>query len=63
MGTAPFVAGVLWDLTGTYMAPLLLSLGFSLLGLISAVVLPSPRVPLLPDWESLLPENLRASSS
>ena len=63
MGTAPFVAGVLWDLTGTYMAPLLLSLGFSLIGLISAVLLPSPRVPLLPDWESNLPENLRASSS
>ena len=63
MGTAPFVAGVLWDLTGTYMAPLLLSLGFSLLALISAVLLPSPRVPLLPDWESNLPENLRASSS
>jgi len=63
MGTAPFVAGVLWDVTGTYMAPLLMSLGFSLLALISAVLLPSPRVPLLPDWESNLPQSLRSPNS
>jgi len=63
MGAAPFVAGVMWDLTGTYMAPLLMSLSFSLIALISAVFLPSPKVPLLPDWERNLPENLPASSS
>ena len=63
MGAAPFVAGVMWDLTGTYMAPLLMSLSFSLIALISAVLLPSPKVPLLPDWERSLPENLPASSS
>ena len=63
MGTAPVVAGVLWDVTGTYMAPLLMSLGFSLIALISAVLLPSPRVPLLPDWESNLPQHLRSPSS
>jgi MFS family permease len=63
MGAAPFVAGVMWDLTGTYMAPLLMSLSFSLIALISAVLLPSPKVPLLPDWERNLPENLPASSS
>ena len=63
MGAAPFVAGVMWDLTGTYMAPLLMSLSFSLIALLSAVLLPSPKVPLLPDWERSLPENLPASSS
>jgi MFS family permease len=63
MGAAPFVAGVMWDLTGTYMAPLLMSLSFSLIALLSAVLLPSPKVPLLPDWERNLPENLPASSS
>ena len=63
MGTAPFVAGILWDMTGTSMAPLLMSLGFSLIALISAILLPSPKVPLLPDWENELPQNLRSSSA
>ncbi len=59
MGLAPVCAGVLWDITGTYAAPLLLSLGFSLLALFSAFLLPSPRLRLIPDWESHLPSNLR----
>ena len=36
MGLAPVCAGVLWDVTGTYMAPLLMSLGFSLMALFQA---------------------------
>ena len=59
MGLAPVCAGVLWDITGTYLAPLLLSLGFSTMALISAWLLPSPRVRQIPDWESHLPSNLR----
>jgi len=58
MGTAPFAAGILWDVTGTYMAPLLMSLGFSVIAFISAVLLPSPKIPLIPDWENNLPQNL-----
>ena len=61
MGVAPVCAGVLWDLTGTYEAPLLMSLGFSLMALISAWFLPSPRARQIPDWESHLPPNLRAA--
>ena len=36
VGVAPVCAGVLRDGTGTYAAPLLMSLGFSLMGLFSA---------------------------
>ena len=59
MGIAPVCAGVLWDLTGTYMAPLLMSFGFGLMALFSAWLLPSPRARQIPDWESHLPANLR----
>ena len=34
---------------------------FSLMGLISAWMLPSPRARLIPDWESHLPANIRAA--
>ena len=60
MGVAPVCAGVLWDITGTYLAPLFLSLGFSILALLSAWLLPSPRNRLIPDWESHLPASVRA---
>ena len=59
MGVAPVCAGIVWDLTGTYLAPLLMSLGFSTLALLSAWMLPSPRARLMPDWEQHLPANLR----
>ena len=55
MGLAPVCAGFLWDITGTYVAPLIMSLVFSLMGLLSAWLLPSPRVRQIPDWESHLP--------
>ena len=61
MGVAPVCAGVLWDVTGTYVAPLIMSLGFSLMGLFSAWLLPSPRARQIPDWERHLPANLRAT--
>ena len=61
MGLAPVCAGFLWDLTGTYVAPLIMSLVFSLMGLLSAWLLPSPRDRQIPDWESHLPANLRAT--
>ena len=59
MGLAPVAGGLLWDVTGTYLAPLLLSLGFSTMALIQSWLLPSPRVRQIPDWESHLPANLR----
>ncbi len=61
MGLAPVCAGVLWDFTGTYVAPLIMSLAFSMMGLVSAWLLPSPRARQIPDWESHLPANVRAA--
>ena len=60
MGMAPVCAGFLWDLTGTYLAPLIMSLVFSSMGLASAWLLPSPRVRQVPDWERHLPASVRA---
>ena len=59
MGLAPLCGGLLWDVTGTYLAPLLMSLGFSTMALIQSWLLPSPRVRQIPDWETHLPANLR----
>ncbi len=61
MGMAPVCAGFLWDITGTYLAPLIMSLVFSSLGLLSAWLLPSPRERQIPDWETHLPTTLPAS--
>ena len=61
MGLAPVTAGLLWDFTGTYLAPLIMSLVFSLMGLLSAWLLPSPRTRQIPDWESHLPATLRVA--
>ena len=61
MGVAPVAAGVLWDQTGSYLAPLYMSLGFSVMALLSAGLLPSPRTRQIPDWESHLPANLRTA--
>ena len=61
MGLAPVCAGLLWDLTGSPLAPLLMSLGFSFMALVSAVMLPSPRHRLIPDWENHLPPALRSA--
>ena len=55
MGMAPVLGGFIWDLTGSYTAPLIMSFIFSLIGLVSAAQLPSPRIRLTPDWESHIP--------
>ena len=62
MGLAPLCGGILWDVTGNYAAPLLMSLGFSTLALVSSCLLPSPRAALIPDWEQHLPANLRPAA-
>ena len=62
MGMAPVFAGILWDITDTYAAPLIMSLGFSLMGLFFALLLPSPRSRLIPDWERHLPVSVRSPS-
>jgi MFS family permease len=61
MGMAPVFAGILWDITDSYAAPLIMSLGFSLMGLVSALLLPSPRTRLTPDWEQHIPASVGSS--
>ena len=62
MGMSPVLAGVLWDVTGNYAVPLLLSLGFSLMALVFALMLPSPRFCLTPNWEEALPPEARLAT-
>ncbi len=63
MGLAPVVAGFLWDITGTYAVPLSMALGFSLMALISALLLPSSSHNLIPHWEESLPLEARSPAS
>ena len=63
MGLAPVVAGFLWDITGTYAVPLSMALGFSLMALISALLLPSSSRNLMPHWEESLPLEARSPAS
>ena len=62
MGMAPVLAGFLWDITGTYAVPLIMSFGFSLMALASALLLPSPSCCLTPNWEEALPAEARLSA-
>ena len=63
MGLAPVVAGFLWDITGTYAVPLSMALGFSMMALISALLLPSSSRNLIPHWEESLPLEARSPAS
>ena len=62
-GLAPVIAGYFWDITGNYAIPLIMSLGFSLMGLVLALLLPSPSRRLIPHWEESLPLEARSSAS
>ena len=63
MGMAPVVAGFLWDVTGTSAVPLIMSLGFSIIALVSALLLPNSSRQLIPDWEDALPSEARSRAS
>lgn len=60
MGMSPVLAGFLWDITGNYTLPLIMSLTFSLVGLVFVLLLPSPRCCLIPNWEESLPPDARS---
>jgi MFS family permease len=63
MGASPVLAGFLWDMTGTYAVPLIMAFGFSLMALISALLLPSSSRRLIPRWEEALPPESRSPVS
>ena len=63
MGMSPVLAGILWDITGNFRAPLLMALGFSLMALVSVLLLPTTSRNLIPHWEESLPPEVRSTAS
>ena len=57
MAAGALIGGQLRDFTGNFDATMALSLGLSLVGVISIMLLPTTKKELLPDWEDQLPGN------
>ena len=55
MAAGGLIGGQLRDWTGDFDATMALSLGLSLVGVISIIILPTTKKELLPDWEDQLP--------
>jgi len=55
MAAGALIGGQLRDFTGNFDATMALSLGLSLVGVISIMLLPTTKKELLPDWEDQLP--------
>ena len=60
MGLGPLVGGILWDRTGLFASPVLLSSALSFVGLVSVLLLPSTSRHLIPHWEESLPPEARS---
>ncbi|MEE8291319.1 MAG: MFS transporter [Candidatus Tectomicrobia bacterium] len=63
MGLGPLIGGFLWDKTGDFANPVILSSALSLVGLLSVLLLPSTSRVLLPHWEESLPPEARSAAS
>ena len=63
MALGPVAAGVLRDLTGSYVSSLWLSFGLSTLAVFAIMLLPSTKIRQLPDWEEALPLEARGNVS
>ncbi len=62
MAIGPILGGLLLDFV-SFQSAILMSIAFSAVGLISVVLLPATTRVLTPDWERLLPQAVRSSSS
>ena len=62
MATGALLGGQLIDLTDSFKPTMVLSLGLSMVGVISIYLLPTTSHHLLPDWEDKLPQEVRTSS-
>ncbi len=60
MALGPMVGGFLWDITGDYVATVATSSVFSLVGVVSILLLPSTSRCLIPNWEESLPPDARS---
>ena len=63
MALGPLVGGFLWDRTDNFAAVVLLSMGLSLVGLISVLLLPTTSRLLIPNWEEALPLEFRTKEA
>ena len=59
---APFLGGVLRDLTGAYTLALVCSFVLSMMGTLSILVLPSTAHRQIPEWEKALSPEVRATT-
>ena len=57
VGIVPVFSGCPWEITDTYTA-LLIMFSFSLMGLVSALMLPPLSYCLIPDWKRQLPPSI-----
>ena len=63
MAAGALVGGQLRDWTGNFDATMALSLGLSMIGVISIMILPTTKKELLPDWEDQLPQGSRTEAA
>ncbi len=63
MATGVAIGGLLHDLTGSFKPTILVSLGLSLVGVASILVLPTTSRHQLPHWEEALPQEARSVTS
>ena len=63
MAAGALIGGQLRDWTGNFDATMALSLGLSLVGVISIIMLPTTEKELLPDWEDQLPQGSQTETA
>ena len=63
MALGPLAGGFLWDRTDSFAAVVILSIGLSMVGLISVLLLPTTSRLLIPNWESALPLEVRTAGT
>ena len=63
MATGALIGGQLRDWTGNFDATMALSLGLSLAGVISILLLPTTKKELLPNWEDQLPQETQTGTT
>ena len=59
---ATFLGGLVYQLSGSFMPVFVLSMGFSLVGVLAILTLESTKQVLIPDWEKSLPPEARTDA-
>ena len=59
---ATLLGGLVRELTGSYLPVFMLSMGFSIVGVLVVLTLESTKRVLIPDWEDSLPADARSEN-